>query len=329
MMANAWRRFLERRGAAIEHDGAVTFGNAGYLPETPENQPLACPLSGFSILEVSGKDARGFLHGQLTNDLNALTVNHSQFSAWCNPKGQVIGNFIVIRREGGYLLILKSSLKDQARKRLGLYVLRADVSIHDRSGQLALLGIAHTWLDTGRLVGIEGLTTAALPNGSNRYLLAGAAGAMGAALDTLSGRVALAGSRLWEQLDIQAGIPWIGQETQARFLPQMLNLDLLRGLSYQKGCYPGQEVIARLHYRGKLKKRLALFKAATDLHVGDRLYQKDLNNAVGDIINATAPDGGAYALAVVRLDSLKQPLFPAPDSNRALTRLALPYAADA
>lgn len=326
MIADTWRRFLAGRGAAIGQDGAITFGNAGHELAAAPDTPLACPLSGFAILEVSGQDARAFLHGQLSSDLNALAANHSQFSAWCNPRGQVIGNFIIIRRASDYLLILKSSLKEQVQKRLGLYILRAAVNITDRSGELALLGTANTRLDTGRLAGIEALTTAPLPNGSDRCLLAGTTGAIGAALDTLAGRVTLAGSRLWERLDIQAGIPWIDADTRARFLPQMLNLDLLQGLSYKKGCYPGQEVVARLHYRGTLKKRLALFKAGADLHAGDRLYQKDRNNAVGDIINATAPGHGACALAVVQLPSLKQPLFPAPDSDQALTRLPLPYA---
>ncbi len=329
MMADAWRRFLGEQGAAIGADGAIEFINTGHEPETLITRPIACPLSGFATLEVSGQDARAFLQNQLSNDLNALAVNGSQFSAWCNPKGQVISNFIVIRRDSGYLLLCKASLKAPVQKRLGLYVLRSAVSINDRSGQLALLGIANTRLDTGRLADIEGLTAVALPAGANRYLLAGAAGAIAAALATLADKPQLAGSRLWEQLDIQAGVPWVGPETQARFLPQMLNLDLLPGLSYQKGCYPGQEVIARLHYRGKLKKRMALFKAETGLHAGGRIYQKGLNNAVGDIINATAPGQSAYALAVVQLDSLQQPLFPGPDSNQALTRLDLPYAVDA
>ncbi|MCZ6802766.1 MAG: hypothetical protein O7D86_02225 [Proteobacteria bacterium] len=298
--------------------------------------PLASPLSGFAVLEISGNDRQSFLHNQFTNDLKLIDEPAAQLSAWCNPKGQVITTLLIINTGSTYLLIFKDNLKEVVQKRLSMFVMRSEVTINDISNELPLTGLAN--IDDLNLLGSniptkpgelqtnDDLIIICLPGYSGRYLISGNIESLKDKFNDLEDKPQITSSSIWELLDILSGIPWITANTQEQFLPQMLNLDSLKGLSYQKGCYPGQEVIARLHYKGKVKKRLNLIQSDFHLNVGDNVYSKQSKNNVGTVINsAHHPDGNFYGLAIIELDKLNDKLFPENQPDQEIIVLKLPY----
>jgi tRNA-modifying protein YgfZ len=302
----------------------------------PIEAALASPLSGFALLAIGGNDRHSFLHGQFINDLNLIEKPAAQLSAWCNPKGQVITNFLIINTGTAYLLLFKEDIKAFVQQRLGMFIMRSDVTINDISDQSPLIGLANTndlsslgqniSTKPGEVQAIDGLIIICLPDYSARYLIMGNSEILNSKVNELTTSLQMTDSSVWELLDILAGLPWISSATQEQFLPQMLNLDALNGLSYQKGCYPGQEVIARLHYRGEVKKRLHLIKSNSQLNVGAQLHTDQSDSNVGAIINsAMHPDGCCYALAVIDLNNTTNKLF---SDNQEITIIELPYTID-
>ncbi len=329
-MQETWQHFLQQRGATIQDNDVVDCATEDLNITTTL---LAAPLSGFSTLAVGGKDRHTFLQGQLINDLNLIEKPAAQISAWCNPKGQVITNLLVVNTGTAYLLIFKSALKAYVQKRLSLFIMRSDVTIDDISETSPLMGLANTHdlsalgpnmpTMAGQVHAIADLIIICHPDNSGRYLLTGNSSALIKNLPKLNST--LASSAVWMLLDILAGLPWITTATQEQFLPQMLNLDALQGLSYQKGCYLGQEVIARLHYRGKVKKRLHLISSARPLATASHLYVQASNNNIGTVLNsAIHPDGAAFSLAVIELDNTKETLYTDTATNDAVSIIAHP-----
>jgi tRNA-modifying protein YgfZ len=334
-MQETWQAFLEQEGATIQDNGVIDFTHSDInISETP----LATPLSGFAMLAVGGNDRHVFLHGQFINDLNLIEEPAAQISAWCNAKGQLITNFLIINTGIAYLLIFKEDLKEFVQKRLGMFVMHSDVTINDISDSSPLLGLANIMANAndlaslnknfptnpGEVNAVDGLIVICHPDGSDRYLITGSIEALKKNVLNFKNSLTMAGSHIWNLLDILAGLPWITSLTQEHYLPQMLNLDALKGLSYQKGCYPGQEVIARLHYRGEVKKRLSLIQSEQQLSIGNQLISEPSNSKVGSVINsATHPDGLCYALAVIVLDKLNDKLLI---ENQEITIIDLPYA---
>lgn len=314
-MQQAWQDFL--RNNTLDSDVDVT------------NSATLSPLSSFAVLAIGGDDRHDFLHGQFINDLKLIETSSAQLSAWCNPKGQVITNFIIINTGISYLLIFKEELKDYVQKRLAMFVLRSDVKVEDISESSPLIGIANindlsaltknVPDNAGDVTTADGLIIVSHPDNSGRYLITGN-------IETLINNVPNLGIKLsnhsaWELLDILSGLPWITQATQEQFLPQMLNLDALKGLSYQKGCYPGQEVVARLHYRGEVKKRVHIIRSKHELTIGENITSSE--SKIGTIINSVNQSGGQYyGLAVLELDKIQQTLFI---NNITIEIITLPY----
>ncbi len=338
-MQETWLAFLKEKGATIQDNGVIDFDKPDTGLEDSIEKPIASPLSGFAVLEVSGNDRQSFLHGQFINDLNLIDTPAAQLSAWCNPKGQVITTLLIINTGENYFLIFKEELKEVVQKRLSMYILRSDVKINDISDQSPLIGIANTSdlaifgsnipSKPGELHAIDDLIIVCLPDFSGRYLITGAIETLKNKVTELNIKSQMTSSSIWDLLDILAGLPWITSKTQEQFLPQMLNLDSLNALNYQKGCYPGQEVIARLHYKGKVKKRLNLIKSEQQLHIGDNIYLEQPDNKVGTIINtAIHPDGKSYALAVIELDNTSENLYFDNQAEKEITIIELPYAID-
>ncbi len=318
-MQATWRDFLQQQGATFGADGQIDF--ADQPPCQLDETPLLCPLSGFAVLQISGDDCLLFLNGQLTNDLTQLDAPGAQISAWCNPKGRVISNFIIIYTGQSYLLIFKAELKDDVKKRLETFVLRANVSIEDITDSCPLLGIANVKpRESETLLNDPGIIP--LPDPSGRLLNTGTVDTLKQQFRQLKTQLTPIGSETWALLDILAGLPWITSKTREQFLPQTLNLDLLAGMSYQKGCYPGQEIIARLHYRGAVKKRVKLIRSAQPLKPGVALHNDQTKAPVATILNtATHPNGDHYALAVITLVATQHALLT--PENQAVTVLDL------
>ena len=284
------------------------------------DSPLAYPLTSFAILKVTGDDRYLFLQNQFTNDLeNEKKI--VQLSAWCNPKGKIITNFIVINTGENYLLIFKKNIKDYVYKKLNMYILRSKVKIDDISSSCLLLGLSNITqlkldqttisLDNIIMENINEKFIVRLPNSSNRYLLVTDNKTMEDVVSKLKNTIEFQDDSNWEQLDIISGIPWINSESKEKYLPQMINLDKLKAVSFKKGCYTGQEVIAKLHYRGTVKRTMKIISSENKLYVGKNLYMENSEKKVGEILNSSSYkyDGIFFSLAVIETDKLSNDLF--------------------
>ncbi len=229
-------------------------------PDTEGN--LIIPLPASRIIQVMGEEAKSFLQNLLTNDVNALQVNQSQLSGFCNPKGRLLSIFQLLRREDDYLIILPADLADAISQRLTMFKLRSkvDIKLLEDSYVLGLIHPTATLESTEIWQGqvCEAGLVILQPGETPRSLVI----ADEENVQTLSGWLEndwrLAPEAVWQRHDIEAGLPMVFAESKEAFTPQQVNLDLAGGVSFKKGCYPGQEVVARLHYLGKPSRRLFL-----------------------------------------------------------------------
>ena len=278
-------------------------------------------LPYLSIIEISGADVESFLNGQFTINIGNITEHQLQFSAWCNPKGQVKTTFYIYRHADNFYILLPEVLKVSFLKQLGMYILRADVQLTDQSNSLAMIGLSLEKSDVGQSDLLNQLpdnlavlplaaTEAELSSMQSRYIIVADNEQAESVRNTLTEQLADTDSSAWKLLDIQAGIPWLTPETSEKFLPQMLNLDLMGALDYQKGCYPGQEIIARLHYRGELKRNLYLATCTSKETPGPGAsIVSSANKTVGTAIQAQIEVETTYLLAVIDNDSIQDNLF--------------------
>lgn len=312
-MTSDWTDFLHARGAILHESVVRHFGEPEAELTAAASGEVMADLSHLGLLGVTGEDARTFLQAQLSCDIEALGAETSSFGAYCSPKGRMLASFLVWPEAGGYLLALSRTLVGSAANRLSRFVLRSKVVVADRTGDRRLIGVAghaaepilHAALGTVparplRLSRSDGTTVVRLAQ--DRFLVAVPPDRAEALWRALSSVLRPVGTPCWEWLDITAGIPQVTERTQDEFVPQMANLELLGGVSFQKGCYPGQEVVARLQYLGKAKRRMFLARVeGAAPAAGDPLFSADLGDqASGMIVNAApAPEGGFDVLAVV------------------------------
>ena len=305
------------------------------MPPDSATEPLA--LDELGILGASGDDAAPFLHSQFTNDLHALADDRAQLSAYCMPKGHTVANFLIWRTGAGqYRIVVPRELAAPLLQRLQMFRLRARVELEDLSGLLALHGLlpgaatpVSVDLPPAPLGKAErdACTVIAWPGASRRWLLASP---RTSAADAPAGGHG-SGSRQWRWLDIEDGLPFVQAANRERFVPQHLNLDLLDAVSFDKGCYPGQEVVARMHYRGKIKHRAYRLSStpAEALQPGDEVFLRQAADAraCGRIIDAQpAPEGDVWhLLASLRVADAEQPLCALRPEGPTLKRLPLPY----
>jgi folate-binding protein YgfZ len=312
-MTSGWPEFLSARGATFD-DGVVRdFGDLRGELETAATGGVIADLSHLGLLGVTGADAEAFLQGQLSCDVGQLAADASTFGSYCSAKGRMLASFLLWREPHGYTLLLSRTLVSAIEKRLRQFVLRAQVTIADPGASRVLIGAAGNAAEDVLRASIgaiparihavahgDGVTVVRLP--ANRFVIAAASDRAGALWSTLSGGLRPVGTPCWEWLDIVAGMPLVTARTQDELVPQMANLELIGGVSFEKGCYPGQEVVARTQYRGKSKRRMFLARVEGIAPApGDPLYSEDLGDqASGAIVNAApAPGGGFDVLAVV------------------------------
>ncbi len=304
-MHTNWHKFLEQR-----------FSNRNSALENPIGNVSTLPPVG--ILEVTGKDAATFLQGQATCDVLKIGSDDSCLGAFCNVQGRVISIFRIWRQEEGFQLLLANDLLPVTLKRLQMYVLRADVQLQAKP-DLCLFGIDSpqppSFLNLpGRPNQISrggGLSSILLPFSSYRFLAIGdLEAAKNCWLRLADGEhYCQQPATYWQLQDIRSGLPQISTETTEQFLPQMLNLDLLGGISFEKGCYTGQEVIARTHYRGTVKRRLyrARLETTETVRPGDSLVQEA--DKVGQVVTAAPVTKNTWeCLAVVLCDRVQKTL---------------------
>jgi len=299
-----------------------------------------CVSVGLGLLSFSGPDAEGFLQGQLSNDLKALAPGAIQLSSYNSPKGRMLATLALWRSgDDSFFALVAADIAPSTARRLSLFVLRAKVVVADLSPSRALIGIggagaraaarAATGVapDAGHVAVGDDATTIALPDG--RILVAATQARAAALRARLAEEAAEISPDAWRWLGIRAGVPMIGAATQDLFVPQTANWDLLDGVSFHKGCYTGQEIIARTQYLGRLKERMHLFHVdAPPPPPGARLFGAVFGDqACGAVVDAApAPDGGSDLLAVVQLSALDAVLHVGTPDGPALAPLALPYA---
>ena len=310
--------FLAARGARLENDLVRDFGDpAGELAATMSTGVLA-ELSQFGVLSFAGDDARAFLNGQLSCDVANLANDAATYGAYCNAKGRVLANFLLWHEALEFHMLLARSLVSPLREHLQKYVLRAKVAIVERTDGIVILGAAGRpaadtvagWIGplSASPLAVDrrnGFAAIAVPGG--RFLLAARTEPGQAVWDRLSRALRPVGAACWDWLEIANGVPWITVATQEQFVPQMVNLELIGGVSFQKGCYPGQEIVARTEHLGKLKRRLHLANVRADAMPapGEELFSEGLGaQSAGTVVNAApAPAGGFDVLAVVQTAS--------------------------
>jgi len=301
------------------------------------NMPLTTDglvaLSHWGLIRARGADAVAFLQGQLTNDVVTLGLAQARLAGFCSAKGRLQASFVVWKlADDELLLACAASVLPATLKRLSMFVLRARCKLTDATPELRLLGVAGPtatgWtkdLPIWARREIEGGSLLRLPDvaGVPRGLIA-----LDAA-QPLPQAPALA-LDAWRLLEVCSGIPFIEAATVDQFVPQMLNYEIVGGVDFQKGCYPGQEVVARSQYRGTIKRRMFLFECDTPVAAGqDVFHSGDAGQPAGMVVNA-APlldRAGCAALVEVKLAALESGSLHVGDAKgEALRLVALPYA---
>lgn len=261
-----------------------------------------CKITSSGLLQFDGPDAQAFLQGQLTSNVAALTASNIQYSGYCTPKGRLLACLLLWQESGAYRMMLPRELAEPIRKRLSMYILRAKVKAADISGEHVLFGVAGD--DAASVVATVASGVCALKLPESRYLLVADTSAAGAIEYALLKHAAASPESWWSGLDIAAGIPSVVTATQEQFVPQTVNFDDIGAVSFDKGCYPGQEIVARAHYLGKVKQRMVRARIVSQQppSAGDKLYSAAFGDqASGMIVSAVSVDAGTHeALAVVQ-----------------------------
>jgi folate-binding protein YgfZ len=270
---------------------------------------IVSPLARYAVLAIHGADAREFLQGQLTCDVTRVGPTAARFGGYCTPQGRLLATFLLVGWADGYRMLLAADLADAIAARLRKFVLRSKVRIEREAGLQALgAGGPQAAAAIGRAVGpapvreLEAVlygTALFVRLPGDQFIALAPAVDLPALWAALARDALPCGTAAWEWLQVRAGIPWITAATQDQFVPQMAGLDAIGGVSFDKGCYPGQEIVARTHYLGEVKRRLRRGHSAAAAQAGDLLLADGQNRAV--VLNAApAPQGGHDLLAVAQ-----------------------------
>lgn len=312
-MNSNWQDFLGARGAHFDQAVVSDFGDLAAELAAARDATIVAPLLHLGLIECAGDDARTFLHNQLTSDVNHLDPAAAQHAGWCTAKGRLLASFLLYRHEAGYRALLSADLLKATQKRLQMYVLRSKVNLADLGDGQVVVGVAganaaaaltHAGLPAPGKV----LACAAFADGvvihldATRFVVAVSSAAAQTLWSTLAERARPVGTPAWRWLDVEAGLPLITDATREAFVPQMIDFDKIGAVSFHKGCYPGQEIVARTQYLGKVKRHLYRIHADNVVVAGSAIYApQNPEHPCGMIANAApAPDGGYRALAVIQ-----------------------------
>lgn len=301
-----------------------------HAPESLLDGVAALPYLG--IIRVEGEDATRFLQGQLTQDFALLGDDEARLAAYCSPKGRMLASFIGFRRGPmEILLICEADILAATLKRLGMFVLRAKVRLSDATADFTLLGLAgstinyianndHSTLEKAEFCSGTLIRLPAAPGQARALWLApkGTPWPEGRALDT----------DLWRWGEVRSGVAWISAPIVDAFVPQMLNYESVGGVNFKKGCYPGQEVVARSQFRGTLKRRGYIVQATAPMRAGQAVFaEADAEQPCGLVAQAAAAPGGVHeAIACLQISAAAAGgLHLDTATGPALTLLPLPY----
>ena len=327
------------------------------------------PLDDLAVFDVTGADALSFLQGQITNDILNLGSEHAKLAGYCTAQGRLLATMVIASlpeaQGAGLIGLMRQDILTPVLKRLSMFVLRAKVKLSQSA--FSVVGVSLAATEVGALSENLGHTLPQIPwqvaaTATGLWICAPAAAqqADGTTLrwwwraseahtvgcQGLNLPHALSTTAQWHSQDISAGLPWIEAATQDMLIPQTLNLDLIEGVSFTKGCYPGQEIVARSHYRGTVKRRMHLGtieqSASLSLKAGADIYDSQgSEQACGRVINiaesaASQPTQGtqhsgslgtAYVLFETTFDALEHnALHLGARDGAPITLLSLPYA---
>jgi folate-binding protein YgfZ len=350
---NNWIDTLASLGARFHQDEATQIEDFGKtLSAADIAAGMVAPVTDLGLIAVSGADAASFLHSQLTNDVEHLGAADVRLAGYCTPKGRLQATFLMWR--GGpdqdIYLQLPRAIQAPLQKRLSMFVLRAKAKLRDATDEAptaVVLGLAGAKAGDALARHVSALPAAPYTKlegefgtlirlsdalDAPRYLWITSIDTAAAALPQLRETLALGGNAAWQLAAIHAGVPQVTQPTQEQFVPQMVNFEILGGVNFKKGCYPGQEIVARSQYLGKLKRRMALATLPNAAaRAGDEVFASDdPSQPSGMIVNA-APNGqgGADALVEIKLAALEQEVRHGSAGGTPLSFLPLPYDLDA
>lgn len=315
-MNSTWQEFLGASGARINLDSApglvADFGDLPGELAAARDTTVVAPLTHLGTIECTGDDATSFLHNQLTSDVNHLATGAAQYSSWCTAKGRMQASFVLYRADGALRALLSADLVAATLKRLQVYVFRSKVKLADLSPACETIGLSGAQAEAalqnaGLPIPASPFETAPFTDGSvirldaKRFLISVASAAAPQIWKRLAETARPVGTPVWQWLDVDAGIPLVTEATKEAFVPQMANFDQIGGVSFKKGCYPGQEVISRAKYLGKIKRHLYRIHGEQPMKAGDSLWSpENQETACGLIANAApSPDGGFDALGVI------------------------------
>lgn len=322
-MNPTWRSFLEAAGAVFDSANpkaaldvapdVAHFGDAADELKAAQAATVLVPLTHLGLIECGGDEAKSFLHNQLTSDINHLAPEAAQHSAWCTAKGRMVASFVAWNEGSAYRLALAAELAQPILKRLQMYVLRAKVKLANLSDSHVLFGLAGAQsaaaladaclpMPEAPLATIAAGENRVIRLDAERFIIAASAESAPALWKQLSAIARPAGVPVWRWLDVRAALPLVTGATREEFVPQMADFEKIGGVSFHKGCYPGQEVVARTQYLGKVKRHLYRLTSSVPLKAGDDLHSPaNPDQASGKVVSAApSPAGGFEALAVVQ-----------------------------
>lgn len=357
-MKPEWKKFLIDCGAEFEDNGSgehlVSFGNPELERRIPPQGAVLSNLSDRGLIEIHGEDAETFLQNQLTNDIRKVSEQTHQPSAWCNPKGRIISNFRIFKRGDSYFLAVAEDLLEHVIKKLRMYVMMSKVTIEDATESLIHFGFAGELAEQelqevldldckkdkaacqpvpknpDQTLQYKTLSILRLPGTVPRFEVFGELSDAKKLWEHCNVKAAPVSSDGWHYLNILAGLPVITQASSEKWIPQMVNYIAIDGVDFKKGCYPGQEVVARLNYLGKTKRRMYHIQINMDTPpASNAAIASDSDDDAGKILNAVInPEGKVEALAIIKIAEADKPLHLADNKEATVEMLELPYSLD-
>lgn len=315
-MTQEWISSLATQGLVA--DGS-SFGAIAQELVAARDTAVVAPLNDLGLIRASGVDAAGFLHNLLTNDINGITPGGARFAGLCTAKGRLLALLLIWREGDDFLLMLPRDILPAILKKLSMYVLRSKVKLSDATAERVLIGYsapaavpsAPTLALGDAAAGLPRFGVTAVPGGQairlddTRWLLALDAATATSRWQQLAASARPVGLAAWQWLEIAAGQPRVVAATQEAFVPQMLNMELpaVAGVSFSKGCYPGQEIVARTQYLGKVKRRTYRARLAAAVAPGDSVYAPETGDQhCGAVVSvAPSPNGGFECLVCVQI----------------------------
>jgi len=339
-----WLEFLTEQGACVEeNDGipSIAFSDASNAETARTN--FVTPLIHQGIIAATGEDAAPFLHNQLTNDVTHLSDGQARLAGYCSPKGRLMASMLIWKEGDRILLQIPREIQAPIQKRLTMFILRSKAKLTDASEELVSLGLAGPAAASALLPWFQELPLAIYDKitsdagtvirqenafGIPRYQWITTAQRAIEAWPHLTSVLQAAGSEAWKLAEIDGGIPHITTVTQEKFVPQMINFELIGGVNFKKGCYPGQEIVARSQYLGKLKRRMMHATVSIDEIVpGTEIFSaSDPEQPCGMVVNAARANADQTdCLVEIKLAAAEGDVHLGSAAGPRLTFQPLPY----